>query len=152
MCERFSEEEKMTVAAILADKGKEVISAKPSVTLQEISKTLADNRIGAIVIIDAGGKVCGIASERDVVRQIAGSGPAALDAPVSSCMTSKVISCSLHHSIDEVMGVMTNNRFRHLPVIEDGKLQGIVSIGDVVKKKIEKAEREAEDLKLYIAG
>ena len=99
-----------------------------------------------------GGSVCGIASERDVVRQVAGHGAGALSATIDSCMTKNVISCGTDSTIDEVMGVMTKNKFRHLPVIADGKLLGIISIGDVVKRKIEQTEREAEELKQYIAG
>lgn len=142
----------MTVAAILAGKGKNVVSASPKDSLETVSKMLAEHKIGAVVILETDGGVCGIASERDIVRQIAGQGSAALSNPVSSCMTKKVISCSSKDTVDEVMGVMSSKKFRHLPVIEDGKLLGIISIGDVVKLKIEKAEREAEDLKQYIAG
>ena len=142
----------MTVAAILAGKGGDVITAGPSTTLEEISKTLAKHKIGALVILEKDNSVCGIASERDVVRQVAKQGALALSAPISSCMTHKVISCSPDHTIDQVMGVMTSHKFRHLPVMTDGKLVGIVSIGDVVKSKIEQAEREAQDLRQYIAG
>jgi CBS domain-containing protein len=142
----------MTVATILAGKGGNVITATPTTTLEQLSSILAEHRIGAIIILEDDKSVCGIASERDVVRQIAKQGPAALAAPISVCMTKKVISCKPDSTIDEVMGIMSNNKFRHLPVITNGKLEGIISIGDVVKKKIEQAEREAEDLKQYIAG
>jgi len=142
----------MTVATILAGKGRDVITTGPSTTLEEISKTLAKHKIGALVILEADNSVCGIASERDVVIQVAKQGAAALAAPISSCMTQKVISCSPEHTIDQVMGLMTSHKFRHLPVMTNGKLVGIVSIGDVVKSKIEQAEREAEDLRHYIAG
>lgn len=142
----------MTVSTILAGKGGNVITATPSTTLEQLSQTLAEHKIGAIVILESDGSVCGIASERDVVRQIAKVGAKALEAPVSICMTKKVISCTPDSTIDEVMGIMSTNKFRHLPVITNGKLDGIVSIGDVVKKKIEQAEREAEELKQYIAG
>ena len=142
----------MNISSILANKGKTVITADPDSSLGAISKTLADNRIGAIVIIDAGGKVCGIVSERDIVRQVASSGAGALDQPISQCMTKKVVSCDGQSTVDEVMGIMTNHKFRHIPVIEGGGLVGIISIGDVVKHKIEQAEREAAELKQYIAG
>jgi len=142
----------MTVASILASKGGKVVTGSPGDTLKKISSTLATNKIGAIVILEDDGKVCGIASERDVVRQIAGQGAAALDAPVSSCMTKKVISCSPESTVDQVMATMSTGKFRHLPVIKDGRLEGIISIGDVVQRKIEQAEREAEELKQYIAG
>ena len=142
----------MNISSILANKGNNVITADPDSPLGSISKTLADNRIGAIVVLDGGEKVCGIVSERDIVRQIASGGASALDQPVSTCMTRKVISCDGQSTVDEVMGIMTRHKFRHIPVIEGGKLVGIISIGDVVKHKIEQAEREAAELKQYIAG
>lgn len=142
----------MTVATILAGKGGDVITATPSTTLEQLSNILAEHRIGAIVILESDKTVCGIASERDVVRQIAKQGASALNAPISVCMTKKVISCTPDSSINDVMGIMSTNKFRHLPVITNGKLEGIISIGDVVKKKIEQSEREAEELKQYIAG
>ena len=142
----------MTVAAILGEKGNNVLTASPSTTIEQIAKTLGSKKIGAIVIVDDGDKVCGIVSERDVVRHLANMGASVLDTEVSECMTHKVISCSQSDTVDDVMAQMTKNRFRHLPVIENGKLVGIISIGDVVKRKIEKAERDAEDLKKYIAG
>lgn len=142
----------MTVAAILAGKGGDVITASPSTSLQDISSTLAKHKIGAIVTVEQDGSVCGIASERDIVRRIADLGAKALDNPVSSCMTMNVISCTSSDTIDHVMGVMTAKKFRHMPVIEDGNLIGMISIGDVVKIKIETAEREAEELKQYISG
>lgn len=142
----------MIISSILANKGNNVITADPDSPVGAIAKTLADNRIGAIVITDTAGKVCGIVSERDIVRQVASSGASALDQAISQCMTKKVISCDSQSTIDEVMGIMTRNKFRHIPVIEGGKLSGIISIGDVVKHKIEQAEREAAELKQYIAG
>ncbi len=142
----------MTVATILAGKGGDVITATPSTTLEQLSNILAEHRIGAIVILESDKTVCGIASERDVVRQIAKQGASALNAPISVCMTKKVISCTPDSTINDVMGIMSSNKFRHLPVITNGKLEGIISIGDVVKKKIEQSEREAEELKQYIAG
>ncbi|MCB1385992.1 MAG: CBS domain-containing protein [Nitratireductor sp.] len=142
----------MNVASILAAKGSDVVTVAPDQSLAAIVSMLADKKIGAIVVVESGGPVCGIISERDVVRQIATSGAGALDQPVSVCMTRKVISCTAASSVDEVMGLMTRGKFRHIPVIEGGRLAGIVSIGDVVKRKIEHAEREAEELKQYIAG
>lgn len=142
----------MNISSILAGKGNNVITAEPEDSLGSVSRTLAENRIGAIVILDGNEKVCGIVSERDIVRQVAARGADALDQPISVCMTKKVVSCDRQSTIDEVMGIMTRNKFRHIPVIEGGKLAGIISIGDVVKHKIEQAEREAEELKQYIAG
>ena len=98
------------------------------------------------------GKVCGIISERDIVQEIDEKGNSALTSKVSDCMTSDVISCTPHNTINEVMEIMTSNRFRHMPVIEKGKLEGIISIGDVVKEKIRQAERDAEDMRNYIAA
>lgn len=142
----------MSVLEILAIKGRDVVTADADMSLQEISKVLSDKKIGATVVLDKSGNVCGIASERDIVREVAKSGADALSKPISSCMTQKVISCDETETVDDLMEKMTKGRFRHLPVISDGKLTGIISIGDVVKRKIEKAEHEAEEMKRYIAG
>ncbi len=142
----------MTVASILAGKGKDVFTLSPDRPLSQVVDELATRRIGAIVITSADGKVCGIVSERDIVRDISKFGVAVLDRPVSSCMTAKVITCSENDTVDQVMGVMTKSRFRHVPVSRNGKLVGIISIGDVVKRKIEDTEREAAELRNYIAG
>lgn len=141
----------MTVASILAEKGGNVLTARPETLLAEIVDTLAERKIGAIVITGADGAVCGIVSERDIVREIANKGAVVLDQPVSSCMTRKVVACTENDTIAQVMNTMTQHRFRHLPVIAGGRLVGIVSIGDVVKRKIEQAERDAEELRNYIA-
>lgn len=142
----------MTVKAILSQKGNAVVTEKSTASIADIANDLAKKRIGAIVVLDENDAVCGIISERDVVREIATHGKDALDSAVSVCMTKNVISCTQHNTINEVMEIMSSNRFRHLPVIEDGELQGIISIGDVVKRKIESAEQEAEELKSYIAA
>lgn len=142
----------MSVSSILESKGNNVITAKPSATIQDIAETLSTNKIGAIIIIDDSDKVCGIASERDVVREVAKLGAKSLEQTISVCMTKSVVSCDVSDTIDLVMERMTKGRFRHVPVITDGKLQGIISIGDVVKARIEQAERDAEDMKRYIAG
>lgn len=142
----------MAVSEILAQKGRDVYTANSGDTIQEISKILAERKIGAAVIMNDDGKVCGIASERDLVREVAKHGCDALSKPISSCMTQNVISCGEDELIDSLMDKMTKGRFRHLPVIEKGKLTGLISIGDVVKRKIEVAERDAEEMKRYIAG
>ena len=142
----------MTVASILADKGSEVSTIDPDRLVSEVVDILATKRIGALVVTDASGKVCGIVSERDIVREIATRGAGILDQPISACMTRKVVSCHERDTVDQVMAVMTENRFRHLPVIVDGRLAGIISIGDVVKRKIEMTERDAEELRNYIAA
>jgi CBS domain-containing protein len=142
----------MTVKQILDEKGREVVTVNPSMGTEDAIKFLADNKIGAVVVTGSGGKIAGILSERDIVRAVAAKGADALTKPISSIMTSKVTTCGESHSINQVMELMTNGRFRHLPVEEDGKLVGIISIGDVVRRRIEDVEREAEDIKAYIAG
>lgn len=142
----------MTVKAILEKKGRDVISAMPGATLSEVIAMLARHRIGALVICDEAHTILGILSERDVVRMLAAQGQKALDMPVSEAMTKKVQTCEEKHTVNQVMEIMTQNRFRHMPVERDGKLEGIVSIGDVVKARIEQVEREAEEIRNYIAS
>ncbi len=141
----------MSVSEILSGKGDDVITVTPETVLVDVAKILAKHKIGALVAKDAS-QVCGIVSERDIVRHVASDGAAALQHTVGQCMTKAVISCTRADTIDTVMEKMTAGRFRHLPVIENGELLGIISIGDVVKRKIEQAERDAEDLKRYIAS
>lgn len=141
----------MTVKAILEAKGRAILTLAPDQTLSEAVRVLADNRVGALVITNGDRKIVGILSERDIVRCIAKEGAAALDSSVRAAMTPKVKICNENHTINEVMAIMTQGRFRHLPVERDGLLDGIISIGDVVKRRIEDAEREAEDMKQYIA-
>jgi CBS domain-containing protein len=141
----------MTVARILAVKGRDVVTVQPYRTLGEIADVLATKSIGAVVVADADGEVIGIVSERDVVRAIARNGAAALEQAASRHMSQDVVSTSADATIDHVMGLMTTRRFRHLPVIEHGRLAGIVSIGDVVKQHIEAIETEQEALRAYIA-
>jgi CBS domain-containing protein len=141
----------MSVSEILSGKGGNVITVSPETSLVDVTKTLAKHKIGALVAKD-GDAVCGIVSERDIVRHIANDEADALLHTVADCMTKAVISCTRTDTIDTVMEKMTAGRFRHLPVIEEGKLLGIISIGDVVKRKIELAERDAEELKRYIAS
>lgn len=140
-----------TVKSILEEKGRNVVTLPGSATLAEAVKLLAERRIGAAVICDQKGAIKGILSERDVVRAVAGSGADSLAMATSRFMTSKVRVCTEDHSVSEVMEIMTNGRFRHLPVERDGQLVGIISIGDVVKSRIESAVREVEDIRTYIA-
>lgn len=142
----------MSVSTILAQKGNDVVTIASQSTLADAVDVLAMRKIGAVVVLDKDKSVCGILSERDIVRQIAEVGAEALEGTVSHCMTSKVVSCDTSETIDGLMEKMTAGRFRHLPVIEDGKLVGLISIGDVVKLKIEQAERDADEMKRYIAG
>lgn len=142
----------MTVKAILDQKGREVITVGPDITVSEAGKQLSTHKIGAIVVVDKSDRICGIMSERDIVRAIAENGPAILDDKVSTVMTSKVKVCDESYSVNRLMEMMTEGRFRHLPVETDGKIGGIISIGDVVRMRIEQVEREAEEIKAYIAS
>jgi CBS domain-containing protein len=141
----------MTVKAILEAKGYDVVSIGPNEKLSQAVALLAERRIGAVVVTNGDGKIVGILSERDVVRVLGRDGPASLDHIVRDVMTPKVKICNENHTINEVMEIMTRGRFRHLPVEKDGLLHGIVSIGDVVKRRIEDVEREAEQIREYIA-
>lgn len=142
----------MTVAQILNAKGRAVITAQPGDTVLAVAQTLAAKKIGAVVIVDAQGRIGGIVSERDIVRAVALGGPKALDKPVREFMTASVRTCTPRDTEAELMSLMTEHRVRHLPVVESGKLGGMISIGDVVKNRIEEIEREAEEMKSYIAS
>jgi CBS domain-containing protein len=141
----------MNVAAILKEKGRTVFTAAPDIPLQEIARELTQNGVGCIVLVDKEGAISGIVSERDIVKALARSGSRALEAPVSKSMTKDVIVCREADTIDELMAEMTIRRVRHIPVVESGKLVGIVSIGDVVKHRIAEAEMEAAAMRAYIA-
>jgi len=142
----------MTVHRILSEKGREVHVTQPHRTLKEAIELLAEKGIGAVVVSDATMSVMGILSERDVVRVIARDGAAALHDPVSRHMTPKVTTVTREASIDRVMELMTEGRFRHLPVVEDdGRLIGIISIGDVVKRHVNALDTERQALREYIA-
>lgn len=141
----------MTVKSILDEKGRDVVTLGPDVTLAAAIGLLAEKRIGAVVVTDEAGRILGILSERDIVRAIGQSGAAALDMRVSGTMTARVTTCRETHTVNHVMEVMTRGRFRHLPVERNGRLDGIVSIGDVVKRRIETVEREADQIREYIA-
>lgn len=141
----------MTVKAILDAKGRDVVTVRPEASITEAMRLLAERRIGALVVTDDAGRVRGIVSERDIVALIAREGAPALERLVSEIMTRKVRVCDEHHTVNQVMEMMTKHRFRHLPVEKDGRLDGIVSIGDVVKQRIEDIEREANEIRNYIA-
>jgi CBS domain-containing protein len=140
----------MNVAYVLRHKGHAVATAGPSTTLLEVAEKLAAKRIGAIVIIGAKGAVVGIISERDIVRALSAQGPGCLSRPVSETMTRQVISCVESDTLDELMATMTQKRFRHVPVMADGALVGIVSIGDVVKHHVAEVKMEAKAMREYI--
>ncbi len=141
----------MTVAAILSQKGRQVVTMGPKQPLREVCETLATHKIGAVVLVDVNGRIAGIISERDIVRALASDGPAALDKAAEAHMSSKVVTCAEKDTTDQVLGRMTAGRFRHLPVVREDRLIGLISIGDVVARRIELAEREAAERRAYIA-
>jgi len=141
----------MNVDTILNVKGTDVVTVETNVTVSEAARTLKQKRIGAMVVLNAAKDVCGVISERDLVVAIADGGERALSQPVNDYMAHDVVSCSRTDTIDHLMALMTDRRIRHLPVIEQGKLVGIVSIGDIVKWRIAETESEAQALKAYIA-
>ena len=140
----------MNVASILRQKGRAVTTASPLTTLLEVADKLAAKRIGAIVIIGPKGRVAGIISERDIIRALSAQGPDCLQRPVSESMTREVITCQENDTLDELMAMMTERRFRHLPVITDDALVGIISIGDVVKHHVAEVTMEAMAMREYI--
>jgi CBS domain-containing protein len=142
----------MYVETILRKKGDTVVTVKPDYRVADAAQILHDNRIGAALVTNAAGKVVGILSERDIVRGVARHREACLDMRVDELMTSPVISCAPTDSIDHLMELMTERRVRHLPVMQHGKLLGIVSIGDVVKQRISEIEHESEALRQYISA
>jgi CBS domain-containing protein len=141
----------MNVAAILKHKGRAVTTAPPTITLLEVARRLAQRRIGAIVVKDERGALVGIVSERDIIRALSESGPDCLQRPVAEVMTRHVVTCQETDTLDELMAMMTARRFRHLPVVTDGDLVGIISIGDVVKHHVAEIEMEATAMREYIA-
>jgi CBS domain-containing protein len=140
----------LLIGTILRGKGTSVATVPPQATVAELLATLAELNIGAVVVSDDGMTIAGIVSERDVVRQLHDRGAEILGQPVSSIMTSEVRTCSPDANVDELRRTMTNHRIRHVPVVRDGHLVGIVSIGDVVKSAIEELEIEKEALVGYL--
>jgi CBS domain-containing protein len=142
----------MLVSQILKNKGDLVFTASPSETVAAAAALLHTRRVGAMVIVDTQDTVVGILSERDVVRVIAERGAAALSLPISSCMTADVVFATPNETVAQLFERMTDRRVRHLPVMKDGRLVGIVSIGDLVKSRIAETEAESENLKAYISA
>lgn len=140
----------MTVSRILAGKGREVVTIEPNASLGEAVHTLAEKRIGAAVILGADRHIAGIISERDIVRALAERGAAALDDQVSRTMTRKVETCSENETVANIMERMTAGKFRHMPVAAQGRLTGIVSIGDIVKYRLSEMEKEHLAMRDYI--
>lgn len=140
------------VAVILGRKGTEVATIGPNATLADAAAVLAQRNVGALVVSDDGRSVRGVLSERDIVRSLARSGAGALDLTVGEVMTAEVHTCARDTTADELMATMTTRRIRHVPVLENDRLAGIVSIGDVVKSRIDELETETEALQGYVTG
>ena len=141
----------MTIAHILHGKPHRLISVSPEQTIQHAAEVLGRERIGALLVLKPNGDIAGIISERDIVRAIGTTGGDVLTRPVAELMTKDVICASPDDTVDDLMAVMTERRFRHLPVREAGRIVAMVSIGDVVKRKVEDAEAESQSLREYIA-
>jgi CBS domain-containing protein len=139
----------MTVRSILDSKGHQVLSVEPDAKLAAAVKILGEKKIGAVLVISQG-RMEGILSERDIVRVLAERGAPVLDEPVSNVMTRKVVSCRQSDTVAGLMEMMTLGKFRHLPVVEDGKVVGLISIGDIVKRRVQEYETEQEALQNYI--
>jgi CBS domain-containing protein len=140
----------MTIRMILAEKGREIVSIEPAATLKSAATLLAEKRIGAVLILGADHRIIGILSERDIVRAIGERGAAALDEPVSQTMTRKVSTCTEGETLVSIMERMTDGKFRHVPVVDQGRLAGIVSIGDVVKYRLREMEHDSAAMRDYI--
>lgn len=142
----------MTIAAILKQKGSEVASVPPVATLAEVVRVLAEKRIGAVLVRDAAGQVLGIVSERDIVRAMPAHGANTLEMTAAQIMTQVLHTTTSRATVAEAMEQMTRRRVRHLPVVDGGRLVGLVSIGDVVKARIDQQAHEVDSLKAYVAG
>jgi len=140
------------VSAVLERKGRQVVTVSPNDSVATLVKVLTRNRIGAAPVVDQAGRLTGIISERDVIRGIAEHGEAAITLPVGRLMTTDVRTCAPEDAIVELMETMTLQRFRHLPVMRNGALDGIVSIGDVVKQRLKEAQSELDELRSYICS
>jgi CBS domain-containing protein len=140
----------MIVKAILSSKGSTVVTTGPHVTLEEAIAILTRHRIGALVVLGADQRVIGILSERDIVRALSERSSGALAEPLSKVMTREVVTCSESDTVSEIMERMTHGRFRHIPVVNQDRLIGIISIGDVVKERLGEVVRESEALRDYI--
>jgi CBS domain-containing protein len=140
----------MTVKAVLSSKGSDVSTIEPTASLASAIDVLSQRRIGALVVTGAEGRIVGIVSERDIVRALAQSGAEALARPIAEVMTRNVVTCSERDTIADLMEKMTQGKFRHIPVVEQGRLAGIVSIGDIVKRRVEELEHDGEALQDYI--
>lgn len=140
----------MRIADVLRNKGADVATVPPDATVRELLAGMAEHNVGAMVVTGSAGVIAGIVSERDVVRKLYEEGPNVLDVRVAEIMTTRVATCGMDSSIDELSETMTDNRVRHIPVLVDGRLAGIVSIGDIVKTRLEELKAEQEQLQAYI--
>lgn len=140
----------MTVTSILTAKGGDIVTIEPTANLATAAKLLAARRIGALIVRGAGGRLAGILSERDIVRALAARGADALDETVGQVMTREVATCGENDEIGSIMERMTVGKFRHMPVLAKDELVGVISIGDVVKDRLEAMERETEAIRDYI--
>ncbi len=141
----------MRISDLLRKKGAAVATVSPEMNVTELLERLAEHNVGALVVVDADGGIAGIVSERDVVRRLNERGPQLLDGSVSAIMTKMVASCRPEDSVDQLSVLMTERRIRHVPVVVDGRLAGIISIGDVVKTRMEELEQSQEQLQAYIS-
>jgi CBS domain-containing protein len=142
----------MTLAAILKHKGTEVASVQPTATIAEVTRLLSARRIGGVVVKDTADQLLGILTERDIVHALAAHGARSLEMTAAQLMTRAMVTATPQTTVHGAMSLMTQGRFRHLPVLHEGKLAGIVSIGDVVKARIMQQEAEVDSLKAYVAG
>ncbi len=142
----------MYVKNVLQYKGHQIISASPDNSLIEVTKTLRENKIGALLVCEGEGRMCGIISERDIIIAIAKHGGDILQSKVRDFMTEGVYTCSLEDDMKKVMEQMSGKRIRHLPVVEDGNVVGIISIGDVVKRRMAETKAESEAMMTYITS
>lgn len=142
----------MILEQILNDKGREVVTLRAAHTLREAAQMLDERRIGAVVALAEDGAIVGVLSERDIVRQVARHGGAALDMKVGEAMTRSVITVAAETPVDEALQLMTDRRIRHLPIVRNDRLTGFVSIGDLVKWKIAETEAEAQAMKSYLSA
>jgi CBS domain-containing protein len=142
----------MQVSVLLQAKGSGVVTVAPDATTADVVSVLTEHRIGAVVVSTDGRAIEGVLSERDIVRALAADGTAALEAPVRSIMTTEVVTCQPDTTVEELMTTMTERRIRHVPVLVDGGLAGLISIGDVVKDRISVLEHETQVLQSYISN
>lgn len=142
----------MFVSDILSQKGSGVFSVSAATSVAQVAQDLTERRIGSVLVLEGDNRIAGIVSERDLVRALARHGAKAMELQALNVMTTDVVTCDPDDSIDHVMEVMTRGRFRHLPVVRHGELLGLVSIGDVVKARLEETRHETEALKAYIVA